>query len=220
MVGPDHVDTLESMVPLGAAYIEQGTLERGVQLEEKVVKTPEAILRKEHSLRFEALVELGLGYFRQGRLHEAIQLHTSALADFEHVFGPHHPHVLRALSNLAEELRVEERLKDAVRAQERAVKGMEVTYGVNHQFTTKGRERLDELRKSLETATAIHDVSTTPHLVDNKTCKPHGASDDAEKPPQRAIEMAYAVGNNVVLINNLPRVPDQEIVSRIAVLES
>ena len=187
ILGGDHVDTLESAIHLGGAYVEQGKLDEGIGLQENALVAPDNVLGKNHNLRFEAMSNLGIAYRRQGRLAEAIEIHDTAFTNCQRAFGPRHPQVLKLLSNLADDFAQQRRWKEAVESQEKAIEGMRSTYGVDHQFTIKGLQRLAELRNNMNnSATSQSHGDPAPpaslSLVDDKATNAPDSPSSTMKP--------------------------------------
>ena len=228
VLGDDHVDTLESAIHLGGAYIEQGEVDEGIKLQENALEAPENVLSSNHYQRFEAMNNLGVAYLRKGRLTEAIEIHTTALEAVESALGPQHPQVLTLLSNLADDFSKQRRWKEAVELQEKTVQGMRRTYGVDHKFTTKGLQKLEDLRNSMDSSAASqgHRDQMPPaslDLIDDKSTNALDSPSSAAEPTTQQSLIVTEQTNDVLtqeLIQNFPTVPESEPESRVAVLAS
>lgn len=223
-VGDDHIEILESAIHLGGAYVKQRNLNEGIKLIENALKASEKVLSRDYYLRFEAMNDLGLAYLQQGQLTEAVEIHIAALADAQSKLGPQHPQVLTLLSNLVDDFSKQRRLEEAVKYQERAVEGMRYTYGVDHKFTTKGLQKLEELRNSMNSR-SYSDLAplASLDLMDDKSTKTLDSPSSAAEPTTQQIPTVMEQTNDVLaqeLIYNLPIVPEDEPKSRVTVLES
>jgi tetratricopeptide (TPR) repeat protein len=73
-LGPDHLDTLNSMNQLGVVYWQLRQLDRSVPLFEELVKLREAKLGRGHLATLHSVANLGANYKDAGRLKEAMAL--------------------------------------------------------------------------------------------------------------------------------------------------
>ena len=227
-LGDGHLDKIEYAIHLGGAYVDEGRLDQGIKLLENALDALKKLLTRDHYLRFEAMNELAGGYFRQGCYTEAIEIHSVALADSQSTLGPRHPQVLNLLSNLADDFSIQQRWKEAVEYQDKAVQGMRHTYGVDHKFTTKGLQKLEELRNSMDSNAASQSqpdlAPPAPlDLIDDKSTNALDLPSPAAEPTTQQSPIVTEQTNDVLtqaLIRNFPTVPDSEPESRVAVLES
>jgi len=227
-LGDGHLDTIEYAIHLGGAYVDEGRLDKGIKLLENALDALKKLLTSDHYLRFEAMNDLGVAYALQGRLAEAMEIHSIALADAQNVLGPRHPQVLTLLSNLADNFSKQRRWKEAVECQEKAVEGMRCTYGVDHKFTTKGLQKLEELRNSMDSNVASQSqpdlAPPAPlDLIDDKSTNALDLPSSAAEPTTRQSLIVTEQTNDVLtqeLIQNFPTVPESEPESRVAVLAS
>ena len=144
-IGPDHLDTAQSLNNLARVLYDQRdkrNLERARSLHERALHIREAQLPPGHPDIARSLTNLGAVLRPLSALHRARELHERALVIFEASMGPDHPETAHCLNNLALVLRALGSLADARRLHERALAIREAAFGPNHPDTASSLSNL------------------------------------------------------------------------------
>jgi serine/threonine protein kinase/tetratricopeptide (TPR) repeat protein len=99
--GPDHPDTLASMLNLAAGYDGLGRHDDALRLREETLALMKAKLGPDDPKTLGAMNNLALSYTVFGRHDEALKLHEEGLALRKAKFGPNHGKTLGSMNNLA-----------------------------------------------------------------------------------------------------------------------
>ena len=99
--GPDHPNTLTSMVRLSATYSLQGKYGQAVELQLKVLDQSKRVLGPKHPDTLTSMNNLAFIYSMQGKYGEAAQLQLKVLDLCKRVLRPEHPHTLISMNDLA-----------------------------------------------------------------------------------------------------------------------
>lgn len=101
VLGPEHLDTAQSLYNLARLYYEQGKYADGEQLYLRVLAIREQVLGQEHPDTAQCLNSLALLYWAWGKYAQAEPLYQRALPIREMMLGPEHPDTAHCLNNLA-----------------------------------------------------------------------------------------------------------------------
>ena len=142
VLGPDHLDTLNSRNNLAAAYWAAGRAAEAIALHERTLADRERVLGPDHPSTLQSRNNLAAAYQSAGRAAEAIPLHERTLADYERVLGPDHPETLTSRNNLAEAYRAAGRAAEAIPLHERTLADYERVLGPDHPGTLNSRNNL------------------------------------------------------------------------------
>ncbi len=153
-VGPEHVDTLRSMVNLASLRIQQGRNGEAEDLLRTALDGLTEALGEDDPVTLGALTNLAVVHARRAAYDEAVALHRRALDGQRRVQGPEHPDTLGALLNLADLYSGMGRLDEAEPLMREAVTGWERAHGPDKPGTLMAlhnlallemrRENLDE----------------------------------------------------------------------------
>jgi non-specific serine/threonine protein kinase/serine/threonine-protein kinase len=136
-LGPDHLDTLATLVKLGLALENQDRYVDAEPLYARVLKTRELRLGPDDPATLAALNEVAMNLVKQGRSAEAEPLLRRSLESRQRKLGPDHRDTLEAASNLALTLDNLGRYTEAEPLVRRALEGMERLHGPDHTDTIK-----------------------------------------------------------------------------------
>jgi serine/threonine protein kinase len=99
--GPDHRQTLQSMVSLALNYGDQGRADDALALNEEARSACRRLLGPDHPLTVTCQINLANSYANHGRHAEAMALREDTLAACLRGVGPDHPSTLMTLTNLS-----------------------------------------------------------------------------------------------------------------------
>ena len=99
--GPDHRDTLNSMLQLARCYDDLGRYPDALELRTQALAQIKAKLGADHPLTLEGMNELAESYMSIGRHADARNLHERTLALRKAKLGADHPDTLTSMNNLA-----------------------------------------------------------------------------------------------------------------------
>lgn len=145
--GSGHMQTLELMQLLAAAYQDAGRIDLALDVLTDALAQLEEEPGPGHPDTLTARIQLARAFRAADRLSDAIPHFESALAGREWVLGPDHPDTLAARSDLADSYRSAGRLDDAIIVFRRTLADQELILGVDHPTTVATRGSL---------ATALH----------------------------------------------------------------
>jgi tetratricopeptide (TPR) repeat protein/transcriptional regulator with XRE-family HTH domain len=101
VLGPEHLDTAQSLYNLARLYYDEGRYAEGERLYRRALKIREKELGPEHLDTAQCLNSLALLYWAWGKDSEAEPLYQQALPIREKQLGPEHPDTAHCLNNLA-----------------------------------------------------------------------------------------------------------------------
>src|SRR6266516_4683472 len=101
VLGPEHLDTAQSLYNLARLYYDEGRYAEGERLYRRALKIREKELGAEHLDTAQCLNSLALLYWAWGKDSEAEPLYQRALPIREKQLGPEHPDTAHCLNNLA-----------------------------------------------------------------------------------------------------------------------
>jgi serine/threonine protein kinase/Flp pilus assembly protein TadD len=123
-LGPEHLETLESMTNLGEAYRNAGRLEEAVAIQERA-----------HADTPVSMSNLALAYQATGRHAEALPLLEESVNLLRLQFGPDHRDTLQVMCNLASAYKDTGRLAEALALHEEVLQRRKTLLGPDHPDT-------------------------------------------------------------------------------------
>ena len=149
-LGPNHVDTLESMGNLAVGYRVAGQLDRAVRLQEENLQLRKAHLSATHPDTLGSMNNLAVSYRLAGRLDLALPLHEETLKLRQTYLGTDHPDTLVSMNSLASGYKAVGQLDRAISLYEETLKLRKAKLGDHHTDTLNSMNNL---------ATAYQDAS-------------------------------------------------------------
>ncbi len=113
-LGPDHLDTLNSMGNLAEGYRDSGNLDKALPLHEETFKLLKAKLGPDHPGTLIKMRNLAILYDEVGQRDKALPLFEETLKLMKVKNGPDHPYTLASMNDLARYYWSLERLNDSV----------------------------------------------------------------------------------------------------------
>jgi eukaryotic-like serine/threonine-protein kinase len=147
-LGPDHSDTLASMMGLAVTYSDLGRHPEALTLREETLKLVMAKLGPDHPDTLSNMNNLAISYTDLGRYLEALALREETLKLRKAKLGPDHPLTLTCMSNLAISYEVLGRHREALTLGEETLKLRKAKLGPNHPDTLAS---MNNLANSYET---------------------------------------------------------------------
>ncbi|KAI0103841.1 P-loop containing nucleoside triphosphate hydrolase protein [Nemania sp. FL0031] len=135
VLGPKHLNTLDSMADLALTYREQGRWREAELLGIQALEIMKTVLGPEHPDTLISMANLALTYWNQGRWREAELLGIQALEIKKTVLGPEHPNTLISMVNLALTYRTQGRWREAELLGIQALEIMKTVLGPEHPET-------------------------------------------------------------------------------------
>jgi serine/threonine protein kinase len=135
LLGPHHLDTLETLQYLATAYSGQGRTAEAADLHHLVVAERTKQLGPNHPDTLRAMDSLGMAYGNLGQTAKAIQLFEQVRAQRVRQLGPYHPLTLATLYNLATAYVTEGRLTEAIELFEQVRAQHTLQFGPHHPLT-------------------------------------------------------------------------------------
>jgi tetratricopeptide (TPR) repeat protein len=135
MLGPDHPDTLVSMLNLASSYRFQRRHADALRLYEETLARQRLRLDPDHPHLLLTMSNLAVSYADHGRHEEALRLREETLALQRRKLGPDHPDALRSMSNLANSYAVLGRHEEALRFREELLARQKARFGADHPGT-------------------------------------------------------------------------------------
>jgi tetratricopeptide (TPR) repeat protein len=142
MLGPDHLDTLNSRNSLAAAYQAAGRVAEAIPLFEQALIGRERLLGPDHPDTLNSRNNLANAYQDAGRVAEAIALHEQTLAACERLLGADDPSTLTSQGNLAAAYQAAGRVAEAIGLFEQTLAARSRVLGVDHPDTRTSRNNL------------------------------------------------------------------------------
>jgi tetratricopeptide (TPR) repeat protein len=142
VLGPSHLETLNSRNSLAVAYQAADRVAEAVSLLERNLAVQTMLLGSDHPDTLMSQNNLAAAHRDAGRSVEAILLFEQTLAARERVLGVGHPDTVRSLANLAAAYRDAGRSVEAIPLFERALAAQEGGLGPDHPDTVRSRDIL------------------------------------------------------------------------------
>jgi serine/threonine protein kinase/tetratricopeptide (TPR) repeat protein len=134
-LGPDHPDTLRSMLGLGIWYLYDGHPQEALKLQEETLELMKARLGPEHFDTLQCMNNLGECYTAVGRTQDAIKLQEETFRLQKATLGPDHPNTLWTMTDLAHSYDAVKRSKEALNFREEALQLTKARFGPDHPDT-------------------------------------------------------------------------------------
>jgi tetratricopeptide (TPR) repeat protein len=131
VLGPDHLDTLDSLGNLANSYMEAGRLE-GVALLEETLRRSKVQRPPDHPNTLSWMASLAMAYLNVGRPAEAVVLQEEVLRRLKTKLGPDAPETLRAMNDLGITYLENGRLAEAIALHEETVRRQRAKLGPDH----------------------------------------------------------------------------------------
>jgi serine/threonine protein kinase/tetratricopeptide (TPR) repeat protein len=135
VLGPDHPDTLKSMISLANSYAALGRLDDALKLREQTLVLYKAKLGPDHRETLGSMANQANSYAQFGRHDDALKLHEKTLALRKAKLGPDHPDTLNSMSALANCYAQFGRHDDALKLSEEALILQKAKLGPDHLYT-------------------------------------------------------------------------------------
>jgi serine/threonine protein kinase len=174
VLGPDHVDTLTSLVNLANASYAGRRFTEAIALHGEVIRRREASLGPDHPDTLQSRNDLATAYSGERRYAEAIAMHEGTLDILTAKLGPEHFYVLTARNNLALAYTMTGRYAEAIPMLEETLKLRERIQGPDHPQTLTSRNGLAETFRQVgrvAEAIALHEVNVA--LLEKKLGHSH-----------------------------------------------
>src|SRR5579883_2058214 len=141
-LGPDHPDTLASMVKLAEGYEGAGKPDRALPLCEEAVARAKARLGPDHQITLTGTGILAASHLSAGRADRAVPLLEEVVAVEKAKLGPDHPSTLMSMHNLAVGYRYTGRADKAIPLDEEVVALRKAKLGPDHPHTLMSMHNL------------------------------------------------------------------------------
>jgi serine/threonine protein kinase/tetratricopeptide (TPR) repeat protein len=149
LLGPDHPDSIDSNIELGAALLAQGATRESVSLFERMLPICRAKFGPSAKRTLECMNNLATGLAERRRYEESTELYRQSLALCESNYGPDDLNTLRIMSNLASNYHLLVRYDEALELREEAVKRFRAKYGRDDDGTLRAMYNLAGTYRSL-----------------------------------------------------------------------
>jgi tetratricopeptide (TPR) repeat protein len=141
-LGPQHPDTLWTVISLGNCYHEVGRRDEALELREEVLALSRKVLGVEHPETLSAMHNLASSYTDAGRWDEAFELREGVLELRRKVDGAEHPETIRAMANLALSYSEAGREAEALEMREEVLALNRKVLGAEHPETLRAMNNL------------------------------------------------------------------------------
>ena len=156
LYGPDHPDTVASMLELGIFLHAKRAFDEAESLLRRALETRERVVGQIHPDTIACFEPLALLLRAKGDLAGAEAMHRRALAVREQVLGPEHPDSVSTLRDLASLLEMMGDLAAAEVFHRQALGALENIAGPDHVAT---RQQAESLRNSIAMARTVERIS-------------------------------------------------------------
>jgi serine/threonine protein kinase/tetratricopeptide (TPR) repeat protein len=136
-LGPDHSDTLRSMLRLGNCYYDLGRRAEALELREETLALQRARLGPDHLDTLKGMSNLALSYSDAGRHAEALKLQEETLALQTTKLGPDDVDTLRNKNNLANSYAALGRQAEALKLHKETLALQSAKLGRDHPDTLR-----------------------------------------------------------------------------------
>jgi tetratricopeptide (TPR) repeat protein len=144
VLGPEHVDTLNSINDVGLVLERQGRYEEAEAMHWRALEGKEKVLGPEHPDTLTSMANLASTFWRQSRLKEAEDLEVRVMETRKRVLGDEHPATLTAMNNLAHTLKSQGRNEEALILMRTCVQMQAQVYSSQHPDTVSSVNTLNE----------------------------------------------------------------------------
>lgn len=222
VLGPDHLDTIDSVTMAGRALLLQERWQEVEQLQLQVIQANVKVLGNEHPDTLASIAELATTYSWQWRPQAAQALQQQVVEMSRRVHGDEHPETLASAAHLAMMYRQQGRLGDAEALQKQTMETSVRVHGNDHPSTLaniacltliygqQGRwpEAQALTERAIEISGRVHGIEH-PNTLAGIVCLAffyyqQGRPEDAEVVQKQAIEAgarAHGVGHPSTLAN-------------------
>ncbi len=101
VLGPDHPETLRSMINLAAVYDLEAKYAQAETLDSQSLEIQRRVLGPEHPATLKSMSNLGFVYYDEGKYSQAEALDSQSLAIQRRTLGPENPDTLKSMYDLA-----------------------------------------------------------------------------------------------------------------------
>jgi hypothetical protein len=174
LLGPDHLDTLDSGSNLADVYLDAGRTAEAITLHQATLKLCESKLGPDNRDALSSRNNLARAYLAAGHNAEAITVYQATLKLRESKLGPDHPDTLTSRTSLATAYLAAGRTAEAVRLLQATLKVEESKLGPDHPDTLSSRTSLASAYLAAgRTAEAITLHQATLKLYESKLGRDH-----------------------------------------------
>ncbi|MFJ3926189.1 FxSxx-COOH system tetratricopeptide repeat protein [Streptomyces sp. NPDC090022] len=142
VLGPVHLDTLDSRNNLANALYELGRYQEAADLHQQTLTDIVHILGPDHPHALTSSNNVANVLYELGQHQEAADLHQQTLTDRTRIIGPDHPDTLSSRNNLAIALFELERYQEAADLHQQTLTDRTRTLGPDHPDTLSSRNNL------------------------------------------------------------------------------
>ncbi|KAI0191514.1 hypothetical protein EV127DRAFT_428547 [Xylaria flabelliformis] len=135
ILGPNHLDTLDSINNLALIYQSQGRWREAEILRVQVMETSKATLGPDHPDTLISMGNIASTYQSQGRWREAEILRVQVMETHKATLGLDHPDTLISMGNIASTYQSQGRLKEAEILRVQVMETSKATLGPDHPDT-------------------------------------------------------------------------------------
>ncbi len=135
LLGPDHPDTLASMMELANSYYYLGRYADALKLHEETLALRKVKLGPDHPNTLASMGNLANNYDALGRHADALKLREETLALMKAKLGPDDPDTLLGMANLAVSYTYSGRFAEALELRERTLALQKAKLGPDHHDT-------------------------------------------------------------------------------------
>jgi serine/threonine protein kinase/tetratricopeptide (TPR) repeat protein len=174
VLGPDHVDTVSSLVNIANASYAGRRFAEAIALHGEALRRREASLGPDHPDTLKCRNDLATAYSGVRRYAEAIAMHEGTLDILTAKLGQEHFYVLAARNNLAQAYTMTGRYAEAIPMLDGTLKLRERIQGPDHPETLTSRNGLAETFRQVgrvAEAIALHEVNVA--LLEKKLGHSH-----------------------------------------------
>ena len=141
-LGPDHLDTLNSMRKLATSYYHAGRHVEALKLREETLALMKARLGPDHPDTLNSMSNLADSYNDAGRHVDAVKLGEETLALMKARLGPDHPDTLNSMRSLADIYSDARRRAEAIKLGEETLALMKAKLSPDHPDTLNSMSNL------------------------------------------------------------------------------
>jgi serine/threonine protein kinase/tetratricopeptide (TPR) repeat protein len=133
--GPDHPDTLVSMMNLANSYDNAGRIQEALKLREETLELQKAKLGSDHRDTLMSMNNLANSYEAAGRTQQALKLHEETLQLRKAKLGPDDPDTLMSMGNLAYSYNAAGPTQEGLKLGEETLPLLKAKLGPDHPHT-------------------------------------------------------------------------------------
>jgi serine/threonine protein kinase len=141
-LGPDHLDTLTSLLDLALARWKEGKTNEAVRLARQALERRRRLLGPEHQETLWTQLNLGLFLEVESQLDEAESVLRQAIESCRRTLGPDHHHTLYGQNDLANVLDDKGKLEEALALDRQTLDGRRRSLGPDHPDTLRSMSNL------------------------------------------------------------------------------